>query len=64
MLWSMKRTSAGSDFAIGFASPFPVLEISACSFARRVLLIGVSFVASDDLGDAVAIDEGGGGVSS
>jgi len=49
---------------LGFASPFLVLEISACSFIRRLLLFGLASVASDRSGDAVASDEGRGGVSS
>jgi len=40
-----------------------VLEISACSFIQQLLLIGLALVALDRLGDMVAIDEGGGGMS-
>jgi len=49
---------------LGFASLFLVLEISACSFIQQLLLFGLASVASDRLGDAVAIDKGRGSVSS
>jgi len=41
-----------------------VLEILACSFIQWLLLFGLALVASDRLGDVVAIDAGRGGVSS
>jgi len=61
-LWLSLGICAGSGFVIGVASPFLTLEISACSCIWR--LFGLISVASDGLGDAAAIDEGGGGVSS
>lgn len=51
-------TCAGPGFVIGVASPFFTLEVSACSCIWR--LFGLISVASDGLGGAAAIDEGGG----
>ena len=48
---------------VGFALPFLVLEILACSFIQWRLLIGLASVALDRSGDAVAIDKDRGGVS-
>jgi len=63
-LWLSLGTRAGSGFVIGLASLFLTLAVSACSFAWWLWLIGLTSVASDCLGDAAAIDEGGGGVCS
>ena len=46
---------------LGFASPFLVLVVSTDSFVWW--LFSLASVASDGLGDAAAIDKGGGGVS-
>jgi len=46
---------------IGVASLFLSLEVLACSFVQRLFCL-IS-VASDGLGDAAAIDRGGGGVN-
>jgi len=55
-------TRAGSGFVIGLASPFSVFVMSVCSCIWR--LFGLASVASVGGGDAAAIGEGGGGVSS
>jgi hypothetical protein len=47
---------------IGLALPLLMLVVSACSFVQR--LFSLALVYSGGLGDAVAIDEGGGGKSS
>ena len=60
LLWSFLGACACSDIVIAFASPFLMLEMSVCSCVRR--LFGLASVASDGLGDAVVIDEGGDGV--
>lgn len=62
VLWSFRGTRACSNFWVGIASPFFMPEVASCSFVRW--LFGLASVASDELGDAAAIDEGGGGVSS
>ena len=53
---------ACSDFVIGLASPLSVLVRSVCSCIWR--LFGLASVISVGGGDAAAIGEGGGGVSS
>ena len=60
-LWLFLGTCAGSGFVIRVASPFLTFDILACSSVWW--LFGLTSLASDGLGDAVAIDEGGGGVS-
>ena len=60
----MLGTRAGSGFVIEFASPFLTFEISVCSFAWWLWVFCLTSVASDSLGDAAAINKGGGGVSS
>ena len=49
-------------FAIGLESPFLMLKMSAYSFVRQ--LLGLASVASGGLGDGVAMNGVGGGVSS
>ena len=61
-LWLLLGTCAGSGIVIGVASPLLHLGISARSSVWR--LFGSASVASDGLGDAAAIDRGGGSVSS
>jgi len=52
VLWLLWGTCACSGFVIGVASLLVTLEF------------GLASVASDIFGDAAAIEEGGGGVSS
>jgi len=61
-LWLLLGTRAGSGFVIGLASPFSVLVMLVCSCIWR--LFGLASVISVGGGDAAAIGEGGGGVSS
>ena len=62
LLWLLQGACACSNFAIGLALPLLVLVVSVCSSVRR--LFGLASVCTGGLGDAVAIDEGGGGGSS
>jgi len=61
LLW-LFRGACVCGFVNGLASLIPMLELSACSCARRLFVLAL--VTSDGFSDVVAIDEGVGSGSS